>query len=275
MKPAPFEVCHPDVLRNATEMLETGGQGAKLISGGQSLGPMMNLRLARPSQLVDVSRLAELRDVDERNESVLFGAATTHAEIEDGKTPDPIAGMMRQVARGIAYRVVRNKGTIGGSVAHADPAADWISALTVADAKIHIAGKRSNRTVAMHDFVLGAYTTDLRPDEIITKIEVPKYSKNVRWGYYKICRKVGEFADAIGATIVDPERRYCRVVAGAVGGKPLILVETARQLAQAAAMPVVETIHDEIAASATGLDAASRHQLATAVGRAITEVVGS
>ncbi len=255
-------------------MLETGGQGAKLISGGQSLGPMMNLRLARPSQLVDVSRLAELQRVDERSGSVLFGAATTHAEIEDGKTPDPIAGMMRQVARGIAYRVVRNKGTIGGSVAHADPAADWISALTVADAKIHIAGKRSNRTMAMHDFVLGAYTTDLRTDEIIIKIEVPKYSKNVRWGYYKICRKVGEFADAIGATIVDPERRYCRVVAGAVGGKPLILAETARQLAQLAAMPAGETIHDEIAASATGLDAASRHQLATAVGRAITEAVG-
>jgi len=226
-------------------MLETGGQGAKLISGGQSLGPMMNLRLARPSQLLDVSLLDELRGVDERSESVLLGAATTHAEIEDGKTPDPIAGMMRQVARGIAYRVVRNKGTIGGSVAHADPAADWISALTVADAKIHIAGKRSNRTVAMHD-----------------------------WGYYKICRKVGEFADAIGATIVDPERRYCRVVAGAVGGKPLILAETARQLAQLAAMPAGETIHDEIAASATGLDAASRHQLATAVGRAITEAVG-
>jgi len=104
--------------------------GAKLIAGGQSLGPMLNLRLARPLTLVDVLRAADMRGARDEGDTILYGGAVTHAEVEDGVVPDATSGWLAAVARRIAYRGVRNRGTIGGSLAHADPAADWVNVLT-------------------------------------------------------------------------------------------------------------------------------------------------
>src|SRR5579862_2850801 len=136
MKPAPFAYQRPANLGEATAALSGDDPDVKAIAGGQSLGPMMNLRLARPSRLVDISRLPELRAVSDGRDAAAIGAAVTHAEIEDGDAPDPLHGFLRHVAGGIAYRAVRNRGTIGGSLAHADPSADWLSALMAADARV-------------------------------------------------------------------------------------------------------------------------------------------
>ena len=140
MKPVDFAYHRATGLDDALEHLNAAGDGAKLLGGGQSLGPMLNLRLARPRVLVDVSSVAALRAVESTRESVIAGAAVTHAEIEDRPASDVIERAMREVAAGIACRAVRNRGTIGGSVAHADPSADWPIFLLCAGARVHVRG---------------------------------------------------------------------------------------------------------------------------------------
>ena len=136
MKPSPFEISCPGSLDAAHKALHENPRGTRIISGGQSLGPMLNLRLARPSRLVDVTGLSGLAEIRQTDSHVEIGAAVTHARIEDGEVPDPIPGMLRHVAAGIAYRAVRNRGTIGGSLCHADPAADWVTAMTALGATL-------------------------------------------------------------------------------------------------------------------------------------------
>ena len=129
MKPAPFEYARPQTVGEAVRLL-AATPDAKVLAGGQTLGPMLNLRLAQPAVLVDIGRIPELAAVTEDRDAITIGATVTHAAIEDGRISDPTGGFLAQVARGIAYRAVRTRGTIGGSLAHADPAADWLSALT-------------------------------------------------------------------------------------------------------------------------------------------------
>lgn len=296
MKPAAFDYTRPADLSAAIATL-AADPGAKPIAGGQSLGPMMNLRLARPRALVDVSRLPELLLKSETTRSVILGAGLTHAAIEDGEAPEPIGGFICHVAGGIAYRAIRNKGTIGGSLAHADPGADWLTALTAADATLTIAGPRVGReaptsiwdrfrknrgerpsTVAFRKidirrFVAGAYTTALEADELLISVEIPKASSSVRWGYDKFCRKVGELAEAIGAVVIDPERRYARIVAGSVGGAPLLLEKAARRLATTAAAPTLADIADEVGSLSPRIEAVKRQHVAVCVVRAIEEAL--
>ncbi|MBZ0216409.1 MAG: FAD binding domain-containing protein [Fimbriimonadaceae bacterium] len=273
MKPAPFEYEAADSIESCVRKLNANPSGAKILSGGQSLGPMMNLRLARPSHLVDISGIEDIRESRQEDKHVLIGAATTHAEIEDGCIPDPLNGMMRSVAAGIAYRAVRNKGTIGGSLAHADPAADWVNLMVAANALIHVRNASKGRIIPASEFVIGAYTTTLKPDEVISRIEVPRYSQKLRWGYYKFCRKVGEFADAIGVVLIDPERRYCRVVAGAVGGRPVILNATSQKLAKTGLPGSLDDTKSEIKNLTGEADAARLHLNAVAVLRAMEQAV--
>src|SRR5262249_34911007 len=139
MKASAFDYRCPASLGEAAAML-SGSAHAKIIAGGQTLGPMLNLRLARPALLIDITRIPEMTEAAETSGSVTYAGCITHANIEDGRAPDPTGGFLRRVARGIAYRAVRNRGTIGGSLAHADPAADWLSALSALDVDIGIRG---------------------------------------------------------------------------------------------------------------------------------------
>ena len=269
MKPAGFTYHRAASLDDALEQLNAGGDGAKLLGGGQSLGPMLNLRLARPRKLVDISSVAALRAVESTRERMIAGAAVTHAEIEDRPASDPMERAMREVAAGIACRAVRNRGTVGGSVAHADPSADWPSFLLCAGARVRIRGPAGGRDLPVADFIHAAYTTDLAPGEIVTHVEIPRAAGRARFGFYKLCRKAGEFAEAVGAVLIDPERRCCRVVAGAVGPKPVVLPATTRSLAANAAPPEPDAIRAETAAVANEHDPVKLHMAAVAVGRAI------
>jgi carbon-monoxide dehydrogenase medium subunit len=230
MKPAPFELVRPDSVQEAVGHLQGRDGLAKAMAGGQSLVPMLNLRLAPLELVVDLSRIAELKTVSERADAVVFGACVTHARIEDGLTPDPAGGLMRRVAGNIAYRAVRNRGTLGGSVALADPAAEWVSLMIALDAVVEAHGAAGARTIAARDFVAAAYTTALDEDELLTALVVPKFSAEARFGYHKMCRKTGEFANSLALVARDPLRRFCRVVLGATGGAPLVLEETQRTL---------------------------------------------
>lgn len=241
MKPAAFEHVAPEGMAQALALL---GEGAKPLSGGQSLGPMLNLRLVRPARVVDVKRLPGLRGFTETAAHLTLGAATTHAEIEDGLVPDVTNGLMRHVAHGIAYRAVRNRGTLGGSLAHADPAADWPSVMAALGATILTSG--GNRLPA-DSFIRAPFTTALTPGEIILAVEIPRLPPEARWGYCKINRKIGEFAKAIGIAISTP----ARLLAGAVEGPPTLL----------------DTV-EEIPARLSWLDPAAQRLSAIAVTRA-------
>lgn len=273
MKPVAFSHTLPGSLSEAAR-LAAGGPDVKIIGGGQSLGPMLNLRLARPEALVDVAALEDLRRVADTGSHVEIGAAIRHAEIEDGAVPDPIPGMLRHVAGGIAYRAVRNKGTIGGSLCHADPAADWVSAMTALDATLVIAGPDgATREVPMTRFMEGAYRTALAPGEVLCRVRIPKCGAGARWGYYKICRKVGEFADAIAAAVIDPERRYCRVVFGAASGAPLVARDLARSLAETGRAAPLDAVKAALLALDPALDPIKCHQLAVAHARCLAEAL--
>src|SRR5262245_61563170 len=155
MKPAAFDYVRPSTVAEALAALAST-PGARVLAGGQTLGPMLNLRLAQPPLLVDITRIGELAAVTEEKDAVTVGATVTHAAIEDGRVPDPAGGFLSRVARGIAYRAVRTRGTIGGSLAHADPSADWLTCLTALRAEVVIAGPTGSRRVPLSGFVRGA-----------------------------------------------------------------------------------------------------------------------
>jgi carbon-monoxide dehydrogenase medium subunit len=201
---------------------------AKVLAGGQTLGPMLNLRLAQPALLVDITRIPELAATVADGDWVRLGATVTHAAIEDGRIDDPTGGFLPKVARDIAYRAVRTRGTIGGSLAHADPAADWLSCLSALGAEVEIASTTSKRRIPVAALVRSAMETELAHAELILAVRVPTFSPAARFGFHKICRKTGEFADAIGVAAVDPDRRRYRLVASSPAGPPLVLDSSER-----------------------------------------------
>jgi aerobic carbon-monoxide dehydrogenase medium subunit len=223
MKPAPFGYERPRDLQAALAVLNEAGASAKIIAGGQSLGPMLNLRLVEPGLIVDISGLAELKQVERRGDELVLGACVTHADIEDGRIPDVTRGAMRGVAGNIAYRAVRNRGTVGGALSHADPAADWVSALAALGAKLTLRSLAGARLVAMEDFIVGALESALRAGEIVETIHVPEMPASAHWGYVKACRKPGEFAHAISAIMIDPNAATARVVIGAIDAAPIVI----------------------------------------------------
>jgi len=223
MKPVNFDYERPATLQAALALLANEGRIAKPVAGSQSLGPMLNLRLVEPELLVDITAIPELAAIREDKGVLVLGACVTHAALEDGGYPDPTRGVLAQVAAGIAYRAVRNRGTVGGSLAHADPAADWVSALIALGADVVVAGASGRRTVPAKDFVVGVFETSLAPGELVAEIRIPGLSANARWGYAKICRKAGEFSHATGAVLADPARAFARAVIGAVSGPPIVV----------------------------------------------------
>ncbi len=233
---------------------------------------MLTLRLARPGTLVDIRHVPELRAVRADSKSCSIGATLTHAEIEDGAIEDFSRGLLRYVARGIAYRAVRNRGTVGGSLAHADPAADWVSTMAAIDATIVIRGPTGERRVPAEQFLVGAFTSELSATELLAAVELPRLSAAARWGYYKICRKTGEFAKAIGVAIQDSQIGLFRVIAGSTEGRPLLLVRSAEALASRGPEYAARGAREEIEQALPHLAAGRRQQLAVAVQRSLQQM---
>lgn len=225
MKPAAFDYERPATLDDAIKLLAETGVFSKAVAGSQSLGPMLNLRLAQPELLVDITSVSELRAVSEQRDYVDIGACVTHADVEDGRIPDVARGLLGFVAGRIAYRAVRNRGTIGGSLAHADPAADWVSVFPLLGAKVITQSRRGARTIAAEDLVVSSFITVMQPDELIHTIRVPKISARARWGFCKFNQKAGEFAHAIGAILNDPDNGRFRAVIGAIETAPIVVAD--------------------------------------------------
>jgi carbon-monoxide dehydrogenase medium subunit len=223
MKAAAFAYDRPTDVKTALALMARADGTAKVIAGGQSLGPMLNLRLVEPDLIVDISGISELKWAERRGDELVIGACVTHGDIEDGRIPDVTRGAMQRVASAIAYRAVRNRGTIGGSLSHADPSADWVSALSALGAKVTLRSIAGTRDLLIEEFVTGALESALRPGEIVEAVRVPAMMPSARWGYVKACRKIGEFAHAIAAVLIDPEQATARAVIGALDGAPVVL----------------------------------------------------
>ena len=226
MKAPNLEYQRPDSVDAAIDLLKGSDGLVKVLAGGQSLGPMLNFRVVAPSLLVDVSRLDELSGAELVNGDLVLGAAVRHAMIEDGKVPDVTNGLMAHVAGRIAYRAVRNRGTIGGSFAHADPAGDWAPVLMALDAAAVLRSQSSARDVAAGEFVVGPLTTVLAADEIVCSLRIPKLFGDARWGHCKLCIKPSEFAEALAVVVIDPKRELAHAVVTSPRHQPVYLPET-------------------------------------------------
>ena len=268
MKAAAFEYQKPTELSAVVSALRASNGEAKLFGGGQSLGPMLNLRLARPKKILDVSTLPALKVIEDLGAAWRIGGGVTHAMLEDRVlvSCEPLA----LVARGIAYRAIRNRGTVGGSLAHADPAADWPLTMPALGATIVIAGVSGERRVAAESFMTAAFGTALAEDEIIAAVEVPKISADARWGYWKFCRKTGEFPEASAAVLLDPQRKVARVWVGALNGAPQSLNALAVDIAQRGFLAISDLSVSQALEPVLGkIDAAQRRLHQTAVRRAV------
>jgi carbon-monoxide dehydrogenase medium subunit len=222
MKAPAVDYVKPRSLTEAIDLLARSPGEAHAIAGGQSLVAMMNLRVASPGLLIDVARLTELTAVSEDADAVTLGACVTHAAIEDRKVADPSRGLMPRAAATLAYRAIRTRGTIGGSLALSDPAAEWPAVLSALDGEVTVCGPSGRRSFKCTEFMTGIFETKLASDEVIESVRIPKLSADARWGYLKLCRKSGEFASALAVVVSDRGRGFSRVVLGercAVGAR--------------------------------------------------------
>jgi carbon-monoxide dehydrogenase medium subunit len=274
MKAPAVEYVRPNSLTEAVDLLARSQGEAQVIAGGQSLVAMMNLRVASPGLLIDIARLPELTAAADEGDAVSLGACVTHAAIEDGRVPDPSRGLMPRVAAGLAYRAIRNRGTIGGSLALSDPAAEWPVVLTALDAEVVVRGPRGQRSVRCAEFTTGIFETQLLHDEIIESVRIQKLSADTRWGHVKLCRKSGEFASALAIAIVDRSRGHCRVALGAANGAPLMLHETTQLVSKGGRDDVRNTVAaDIVRATDRRFDEFQRNLHTVAAMRAVQQVL--
>jgi carbon-monoxide dehydrogenase medium subunit len=273
MKAAPFAYERPSSLTSAVVLRAETNGAAKIMAGGQSLGPMLNLRLVQPELIIDIAGLAELKQAEREGDELVIGACITHGDIEDGRIPDVTRGAMRHVASDIAYRAVRNRGTIGGSLSHADPAADWVSALPALGAKVRLRSSKGHRDIAVEDFITGALESALQPDEVLESVRVPAMRTSACWAYAKACRKPGEFAHAIAAVLIDPEAASGRVVIGAIEAPPIVLRDASvlfgGKITGNFKREFVTSAADELLLQAGVVNAADRHIHVAILRRAI------
>jgi aerobic carbon-monoxide dehydrogenase medium subunit len=283
MKPADFAYVRPGSLDEALRLLADNAGRGRLLAGGQSLGPMLNLRLATPELVIDVGRLPELQRVEMTDRGLVIGAGVCHADLEDGRVPDVASGLLRRVAAGIAYRAVRNRGTIGGSLAHADPAADWPPVMIALGAEVNIGSTRSRRHIAAADFATGVFATVLEPDEMIEAIQIPNAVSELRWGHYKISAKPGDFAESLAVAVIHKSGTGARAVLAGRSQTPIMLLETGRAIAGVRSWSsdqhaiVAKTLDSDLARLGVGsqLSPEDRALHLASVSRAAREAIGS
>jgi aerobic carbon-monoxide dehydrogenase medium subunit len=226
--PAAFDYVRATSVEDAVRLLATNDD-AKLLAGGHSLVPLMRLRLARPALLVDVGRLSELAYIREEDGRFVIGALTRHAQLEDAQM---IPALLREAASMIADRQVRHRGTIGGSVAHGDPASDLAACLLALDADLVARGPEGDRTIAARDFFTGLFETALLPTEILTEIRVPR----ARGTYLKFRTRSHDWA-TVGVAVARVDWTV-NVALSSMGLTPIRAVEVEDALREGAAPAV-------------------------------------
>lgn len=230
MKPQAFEYLRATSLDDALAHLAARPGEARPIAGGQSLVPVMNMRLARPTALVDIGRLDALRGISVEKDALRLGALTLHRELATSPVVAEHAPLLARAAPFIGHEAIRNRGTLGGSLAHADPAAELPACAVALGARIVVASQHGRRTVAAEQFFLGPYTTALGPDELVVALEVPVAPPGRRVAFQELARRAGDFATAGGAAVAlrsGATLRNVRLVFFGVGGAPALALAAA------------------------------------------------
>ena len=226
MKLPPFDYACPTTLPEAIQLLASNDD-AKAIAGGQSLVPMLAFRLSQPSLLVDLRKLADLRGIRISDAGVTLGAMVRWRDIEDDERLETAHPLLKAAIAHVAHYQIRNRGTVGGSIAHADPAAEMPGIAMTCDAEIAVVGKSGARVIQAADFFQGALTTALTTDEIIVEIRLPAWPAGRRWGFQEFARRRGDFAMAAAAVFYDQDERgkarNAHVGVIGVGDRPLRL----------------------------------------------------
>jgi carbon-monoxide dehydrogenase medium subunit len=224
MKPAPFNYHAPASLDETLRILAELRDRGKVLAGGQSLVPAMNFRIARPENLVDINRLSELAYIREEGGFLRIGALARHQAFERPLNGGALGRLLPIVARHIAHVPIRNRGTFAGSLAHADPAAEWCSVAAALDAEILLHSRDGERRVQASEFFVGLFTTAVRPNELIVEVRLPLLDGNWRVGFAEFSRRAGDFAIALAVAAVQLKGNRieaARIALGGVGDRPI------------------------------------------------------
>lgn len=277
MKPPPFEYVVADSVAGAVAAL--GGGEGKIIAGGQSLVPMLNFRLLRPTVLVDINRVPGLAHIKEEPGAIWVGALTRHFQLETSPVIAAHFPVLTAAMEHVAHLAIRNRGTIGGSLSHADPAAELPMMALLLDATLTIVSAAGERSVGARDFFLGALSVALETDDIVTGIVFPKLPPGTGWGFEEVARRHGDFALAAAAatlTVADGTIKEARIAVTGVDETPKRIADAEAMLAGQALTPAVrEAAIESVRASVTpntDLHASSdyrRHLIGVLAGRAL------
>lgn len=226
MKPAPFDYVRPASIDDAVAALVAANGDGKILAGGQSLLPLLNFRMARPAVIVDINRIAGLASIERRGDTVVIGALARHREIEISPVIAAHLPVMSYAMRYVAHLAVRNRGTIGGSLSHADPAAEHPMLALFYDARIVVQGPSGRRHIPADAFFVDALTTCLAADEIVCAIEYPILPGHCGWAFEEVSRRHGDFAlacIAVSLAVNDNSVTDARVAAMGIADTPLRL----------------------------------------------------
>lgn len=253
MKPAPFEYYVPDSLQEALELLKEHGEGAKVLAGGQSLVPTMNFRVVQPAVLIDLNRISELVYLGENHGALQIGAMVTERRLEFDPLVSKRTPLLTEAMPHVAHPQIRNRGTLGGSLANADPAAELPVITTALEARFLARGMNGERWVEAQDFFVGMFTTALAPDEILVGVELPVQAPRTGWSFLEFAPRPGDYAlMGIAALLALDESGRCeaaKLIYLNAGEGPVPAPEAARLL-------IGERIREEVIVAAADLASA-------------------
>jgi carbon-monoxide dehydrogenase medium subunit len=273
LKASAFSYARATSVSNALELLTAHGDRAKVLSGGQSLMPAMNLRLISPELLVDIGELAELRGIAVAGGVIRIGALTRHVDLARSPEIAAHAPLLAEAIAHVAHPAIRNRGTLGGSLAHADPASELPACVLALNATIIIRGGAGERRIAAHDFFTGIYETALSPEELLVAVELPVAWKNSSHFFHEFARRHGDYAIvglAAQAMVQEDAFANLRLAFFAVGDKP-VLAKTTKKLVGAAITPAL--LSNACTALGEELDPHDDQQASAAMRRHLAKVL--
>ena len=286
MKPPPFEYAAPDTLKEVVSLLQQHAGEAKILAGGQSLIPLLNMRFARPAALIDLRRVAGLDGIREEEGRLIIGAMTTKRAVERSRLVANRQPLLHAATRWIAHPQIRNRGTVGGSMAQADPAAEYPATAVALDAHFQLVGPNGARSVAAEDFFVTYLTTALDENEVLTEVHVPVLAEQTGWSIQEVARRHGDFAIVGGVFLlgIDSSRRctHARIVHFGVGPTPLrsrdaeqlLLGEAPGEAVFAAAAAKVDEAIDEPLSDVHASAEYRRHLARVLTRRGLAEAAG-
>ncbi|WP_110208199.1 FAD binding domain-containing protein [Nocardioides daejeonensis] len=224
MKPSSFEYVRPESLAETLDLLHQDPEESKVLAGGQSLVPMMNFRLARPSRLIDINRVPGLAGTRVEGDRLVIGTRTRHLAVQNMSGADPLARLLRSAAAHVGHLPIRTRGTFGGSLAHSDAASEWCLIARLLDATMVVESRaRGRREIPAADFFLSIFTTAMEPDELLVEVSLPRLGDEHRTGFAEFARRAGDFAIVAVTTDLAVEKgvvTHARVCIGGVADTP-------------------------------------------------------